>query len=418
MSDIEYVELHGNRVAYREAGSGQVVVLIHGMAGSSDAWQAVLPALAKNFRVIAPDLLGHGQSVKPRTDYSLGAFAASLRDLLDELGVSQATIVGHSLGGGVAMQFLYQHPEYCQRLILISSGGLGPDVGWILRLLAAPGAEFVLPVVAPKVVLSIGNRMRSWLSKAGLNSARAGPIWDAYCSLSDPPTRAAFLRTLRSVVDYRGQSVSALGRLGLRLEVPTLVIWGERDQIIPVEHGSSAHAARHGSRLEVLPGLGHFPHVEAPTAVVTAIEEFIAGCPDTKETATQAYWLRRPPSPRTFWASEEFDVEARTLIDNLKSRKQVEVAIGVLMGLRAGPQNEALSEFTSAVQEMGLRPGELACALVDVASGSDTSPHRAEVQHRWRHLLALRGLDGRRNVAAVDHPIRVPYGPGNRSTIC
>jgi pimeloyl-ACP methyl ester carboxylesterase len=132
-------------------------------------------------------MLGHGQSAKPRTDYSLGAFAAGLRDLLDDLGISRATIVGHSLGGGVAMQFIYQHPEYCQRLILVSSGGLGPDVGWILRLLAAPGAEFVLPVIAPKVVLGIGNRVRSWLSTVGLGSPRAEQFWAAYSSLSDPP---------------------------------------------------------------------------------------------------------------------------------------------------------------------------------------------------------------------------------------
>ena len=200
MSDVKYVELHGERVAYRDAGSGEVVVLIHGMGGSSATWQALTPLLAKRYRIIAPDLLGHGQSAKPRTDYSLGAFAAGLRDLLDELGISRATIVGHSLGGGVAMQFIYQHAEYCQRLILVSSGGLGPDVGWILRLLAAPGAEFVLPMIAPKVVLGTGNRVRSWLGGVGLDSPRAADIWTTYSSLSDPPARTAFLRTLRSVV--------------------------------------------------------------------------------------------------------------------------------------------------------------------------------------------------------------------------
>ena len=280
MSDVKYVELHGERVAYREAGSGEVVVLIHGMAGSSDTWQAVMPQLAQRYRVIAPDLLGHGQSAKPRTDYSLGAFAAGLRDLLDELQISRATVVGHSLGGGVAMQFIYQHPEYCQRLILVSSGGLGPDVGWILRLLAAPGAEIVLPVIAPKVVLGIGNRVRSLLSTVGLGSPRTEQFWAAYSSLSDPPAREAFLRTLRSVVDYRGQSVSALSRLRLRAEVPTLVVWGESDRIIPVEHGYGVQAARPGSRLEVLAGLGHFPHVEAPAEFASVVEEFIAGSED------------------------------------------------------------------------------------------------------------------------------------------
>ena len=135
MGDLKFVELHGDRVAYRDAGHGEVLLLIHGMAGSSATWRAILPQLAKKYRVVAPDLIGHGESAKPRGDYSLGAFAVWLRDFLDELGITRATVVGQSLGGGVAMQFVYQHPDYCERLVLISSGGLGPDVGLILRLL-------------------------------------------------------------------------------------------------------------------------------------------------------------------------------------------------------------------------------------------------------------------------------------------
>jgi pimeloyl-ACP methyl ester carboxylesterase len=275
MNELKFLELHGERVAYRDEGSGEVLLLIHGMAGSSDAWRELIPRLAKNYRVVAPDLLGHGQSVKPRGDYSLGAFAVSLRDLLDELGIAQTTIVGHSLGGGVAMQFLYQHPDYCERLILISSGGLGSDVGFILRLLSAPGAEFVLPIIAPSPVLKAGNKIGSWFSSAGMRNPRASEIWRAYSSFSDRPTREAFLRTLRSVVDYRGQAVSALNRLHVRAELPTLAIWGEDDEIIPVEHGHAAMAARPGGRLEVLPGVGHFAHVEAPTEVAEIIEDFM-----------------------------------------------------------------------------------------------------------------------------------------------
>src|SRR6201997_2675616 len=192
--------MHGERVAYREAGQGPAVLLIHGMAASSHTWRNVLPRLSKHYRVIAPDLLGHGQSAKPRGDYSLGAFAVWLRDLLDELGVSQATVVGHSLGGGVAMQFVYQHPDYCRRLVLISSGGLGPDVGVILRLLSAPGAELVLPIISPKPVLTVGNKIRDWLSAAGIHSPRGSGLWTSYTSLSDARTRQSFLRTLRSVV--------------------------------------------------------------------------------------------------------------------------------------------------------------------------------------------------------------------------
>ena len=197
MTELKYIDIHGERIAVREAGAGEALLLIHGMAGSSQTWRAIMPQLAKRYRVVAPDLLGHGQSSKPRSDYSLGAFAVGLRDLLDELEIESATVVGHSLGGGVAMQFLYQHPDYCRRLVLISSGGLGQDVGWILRLLSAPGAELVMPVIAPAPVLRAGNAVRSFLSSRGLRSPRGAEIWNAYSSFSDAQTRAAFLRTLR-----------------------------------------------------------------------------------------------------------------------------------------------------------------------------------------------------------------------------
>jgi pimeloyl-ACP methyl ester carboxylesterase len=275
MIEPKFLELHGDRVAYRDAGDGEVLLLIHGMAGSSETWRSVMPALSKKFRVVAPDLLGHGQSAKPRGDYSLGAFAVWLRDFLDELGIGPASVVGHSLGGGVAMQFVYQHPDYCNRLILISSGGLGPDVGTILRLLSAPGAELVLPIIAVPPVLTAGNKLRSWLTGAGIRSPRGAELWSAYSSLSDRQARQSFLRTLRSVVDYRGQAVSALNRLQLRAEVPVMAIWGDADSIIPVDHAHAAHAARTDSRLEVLEGVGHFPHVEAPAAVAELIEDFI-----------------------------------------------------------------------------------------------------------------------------------------------
>jgi pimeloyl-ACP methyl ester carboxylesterase len=291
MNELKFVDLHGDRVAYRDDGDGEVLLLIHGMAGSSDTWRLVIPQLSKKFRVIAPDLLGHGESAKPRSDYSLGAFAVFLRDFLDELGVSQATVVGHSLGGGVAMQFVYQHPDYIKRLVLISSGGLGPDVGLVLRLLSAPGAELVLPIIAPKPVLAVGNKLRSWLSAAGIQSPRGAELWSSYSSLSDPDTRQSFLKTLRSVVDYRGQAVSALNRLGLRTDLPVMAIWGERDNIIPVHHAHAAHEARTDARLELLPHVGHFAQVEAPNVVVELIEDFIA-------TTDRRHVESPQPSPR------------------------------------------------------------------------------------------------------------------------
>ena len=297
MGELKYLELHGDRIAYRDAGSGETLLLIHGMAGSSDTWRAVIPQLSRKYRVVAPDLLGHGQSDKPRGDYSLGAFAVWLRDLLDELGISRATIVGQSLGGGVAMQFVYQHPDYCQRLILISSGGLGPDVGWTLRLLSAPGAELILPVIAPRPVLTVGNKLRSWFTAVGIQSPRGAEIWSAYSSLADSQTRQAFLRTLRSVVDYRGQAVSALNRLHMAAELPTMAIWGDQDQIIPVAHAYAAQAARPGSRLEVLAGVGHFPHVERPTEVVDLIDDFITSTSENaNEPRDSSRTAQQPPA--------------------------------------------------------------------------------------------------------------------------
>ncbi|MGY4712029.1 alpha/beta fold hydrolase [Mycolicibacterium sp. CBM1] len=289
MTDLKYLDLHGDQVAYLDEGKGEAILLLHGMAGSSQTWRSVIGPLSRKYRVIAPDLLGHGNSAKPRSDYSLGAFAVWLRDLLDELGVAQATVVGHSLGGGVAMQFVYQHPDYCRRLILMSSGGLGPDVGWTLRLLSAPGAELILPIIAPSPVLAVGDRLRSWFRKAGIESPRGAEIWNAYSSFSDAPTRQAFLRTLRSVVDYRGQAVSALNRLNVKEDMPTMTIWGDQDNIIPVEHAHAAHEVRPATRLEVLSGVGHFPQVERPMEVVDLIDDFIATttAADIEQPATQ-----------------------------------------------------------------------------------------------------------------------------------
>ncbi len=275
MTEMKYLDLHGERVAYLDEGSGEVVLLLHGIAGSSQTWRSLIRPLSRRYRVVAPDLLGHGDSTKPRSDYSLGALSALVRDILDELGITKATIVGHSLGGGVAMQFVYQHPGYVERLVLIGSGGLGPEVGMTLRLASLPGAELVLPVIAARRLLSPGDRVWSWLRKIGVESPRGEEMWRHYSSLSDGPTRQAFLRTLRSVVDHRGQAVSALSKLTSRTDFPVMAIWGERDNMIPVQHAFAAREVRPDVRLEVLPGVGHFPHAERPFEVAELIDDFI-----------------------------------------------------------------------------------------------------------------------------------------------
>ncbi len=279
MAEMKYLDVHGERVAYLDEGSGEAILLVHGIAGSSQTWRSVIGPLSRKYRVVAPDLLGHGNSTKPRSDYSLGAMSVLVRDILDGLGITRATIVGHSLGGGVAMQFVYQHPEYVQRLVLIASGGLGPDVGLMLRLASLPGAELVLPVIAPRQLVSAGDRVWSWLRKAGVDAPRGEEIWRHYSSLSDGPTRRAFLRTLRSVVDHRGQAVSALSRLNSRTDFPVMAIWGELDNIITIDHAYAARDVRPDVRLEVLGDVGHFPQAERPAHVAELIDDFISSPP-------------------------------------------------------------------------------------------------------------------------------------------
>jgi pimeloyl-ACP methyl ester carboxylesterase len=267
--------LHGDRVAYRDEGdpAAEPLLLIHGMGGSSASWRAVVPELSRKYRVIAPDLLGHGQTDKPRGDYSLGAFAVWLRDFLEALGIPKATVIGHSLGGGIAMQFAHQHRDYCRRLVLISSGGLGSDVGRLLRMLSLPGAELVLPLIASRPAMAVGSALRA---RSDHEVTRFSETWRAQAALSNRDNRQAFLRTLRSVVDHRGQSVSALNRLHFNADLPTLIISGELDRVIPVAHARAAHNALPYSRLHVLPGVWHHPQVERPTTVTTLIDGFIA----------------------------------------------------------------------------------------------------------------------------------------------
>ncbi|MEO6628058.1 MAG: alpha/beta fold hydrolase, partial [Aquihabitans sp.] len=271
------LSLHGHNVYYRRAGKGPVVLLVHGMAGSSATWQSVIEEMTEHFTVIAPDLPGHDRSAKPRGDYSLGAYASFLRDLLHELDLGPATVVGQSLGGGVAMQFAYQYPELCHRLVLVGSGGLGEEVSGLLRVLALPGVELVGPVAFAPI---IGDAIEGFTKLATKVGLRPDPdkvqMFRAYRSLSDPETRTAFLHTLRAVVDHRGQRVSALDKLHMAEQIPTLIVWGADDNIIPVQHALDAHAAIPNSRLEVFEGCGHFVHAEEPRRFARLLQEFIS----------------------------------------------------------------------------------------------------------------------------------------------
>jgi len=283
--DAGSIRIRGREATYRVAGSGPAVVLIHGMASSSSTWSGVIPELAQNATVIAPDLPGHGGSTNPGGDYSLGAHASCVRDLMIALGIPHATLVGHSLGGGVAMQMAYQFPERCERLVLVGSGGLGREVAFFLRALTLPGAELVLSLGCSPRVLTAGQTVAGWLRRAGLRpTAAVGEVGRCYASLARPEARTALLHTLRSVIDTGGQRVSATDRLPLAADIPTLIVWGERDGIIPVGHAHDAHDAIPGSRLEILRETGHFPHAERPERFVDALSAFM----DATEPATMS----------------------------------------------------------------------------------------------------------------------------------
>ena len=270
------VTLYGKRTSFRRGGDGPVILLVHGITGSSDHWEPLLPLLADRFTVIAPDLLGHGESAKPRGDYSLGAHAAGLRDLLVALGHERATVVGHSLGGGIAMQFSYQFPERCDRLVLVSSGGLGEEVSLLLRAAALPGSELVLPLLASERLRSLAAGTGRLLGKLHLKPGNdIAELAGGVGSLGDSQARQAFLHTLRSVIDPRGQRVSAKDRLHLTEVMPSLVVWGARDPIIPARHGEAAHDAMPGSRLELLPDAGHFPQLDDPHKLAELLKDFM-----------------------------------------------------------------------------------------------------------------------------------------------
>lgn len=294
------VDLHGHEVVYRIAGSGPPVVLVHGMVNSSRHWRPVAMRLAERHTVIAPDLIGHGDSATPRGDYSLGAHATVIRDLLSALGVGRATIVGHSFGGGVAMVFFWQFPHRVERLGLVSSGGLGPEVSPLLRSVALPGASALISLAGADRVTGGLERAGAALRERGSGlGVQLQAIARALRPLGGPGAREAFVHTLRAVIDARGQRVGASDRLYLLEAVPTLIAWGERDRTIPIEHGRAAHAAVPHSRFVTLPGAAHFPHIEAPEALAATLLEWIAQTePATLDEAAWHDLLRRRAAAR------------------------------------------------------------------------------------------------------------------------
>ena len=253
-----------------------MVGLIHGITENADSWRDVMPRLARHYTVVAGDLLGHGRSAKPRGDYSLGAYASGMRDLLGALGFERGTVVGRSLGGGIAMQFAYQYPEYTERMVLVSSGGLGREVHPLLRAATLPGSELVLPLIAPGWVVRAGETIGRGLERIGLHvRSDMTEMARGYASLNDGEARDAFRHTLRAVVDPGGQRVSALDRLYLAEDMPVLLLWGRNDPIIPAEHGRSGAELIPGSRYVEFEGSGHWPQLDDPERFADTLIDFI-----------------------------------------------------------------------------------------------------------------------------------------------
>ncbi len=297
---LQETTLHGHRVGFRMAGEGPLIVLLHGITSTSEVWLDVMARLAERYTVVAPDLLGHGGSAKPRGDYSLGAYASGGRDLLGLLGFERGTVVGHSLGGGIALQFAYQFPEYCERLALVSSGGLGTEVHPLLRAAALPGSELVLPLITRDWAIGAGTAVASFFARYGF---KAGPdLAEAargYASLADGKARSAFVHTLRAVVDLEGQRVSATDRLYLAERIPTLLIWGSADPIIPAQHGREARERIPGSRLVEFPGAGHWPQLDDPDRFAAELSDFMESSePYEFDLEHMREMLGRGPAPR------------------------------------------------------------------------------------------------------------------------
>ncbi|SDP39765.1 Pimeloyl-ACP methyl ester carboxylesterase [Nakamurella panacisegetis] len=271
-------------LTFTEAGRGEPVLFIHGLISDHRTWSAQMEALSASHRVIAPDLFGHGEVDDSdgglrQVDFSLGGHAAAIRDLLDGLGLDRVIVVGHSLGGGVALELAYLFPERVRALALVSSGGLGPDLSPALRLATLPGSEFVLPIIASSWIRACGNTAFGLMARLGLPlvTASTEAAWLGMGTFANAANRRAFLATSRSVIDVTGQTVSALPRLAGLAGRPILVVWGGRDRLIPASHAEAVRTALPDSRVEIFPRAGHFPHLDEPERFHLVLADFIGG---------------------------------------------------------------------------------------------------------------------------------------------
>ena len=274
--EVEFLTIHGHKRAFIKTGQGPALLLLHGLGCDHTTWLPAVAALSRRYTVIAPDLLGHGKSDKPRADYSLGGYANGMRDLLTVLGIDKVTVVGHSLGGGVAMQFAYQFPERTERMILVAPGGLGPEVSPVIRAITLPGFNQVMSALSLPGVKQMGSLSLRGLAQTGLPHTRdLDEVAAIYRHLTDKRARAAIRHVVSAVVDWQGQIVTMTDRAYLTHAMPMCVIWGTDDDVIPVRHARNAAEHAPGARVEVIANAGHFPHKDHPQRFVTIVDDFV-----------------------------------------------------------------------------------------------------------------------------------------------
>jgi pimeloyl-ACP methyl ester carboxylesterase len=287
--EVQYLTIHGHDRAFVKLGSGPALLLLHGLGCDHTTWAPVISSLARRYTVIAPDLLGHGSSAKPRADYSVGGYANGMRDLLTVLGIDRVTVVGHSFGGGVAMQFAYQFPERTERLILVAPGGLGPEVTPAIRAITLPGFHQAMGLVTLPGVRQLTKTALRALAASGVSQARdLDEVAEIVDSFKDPRARAAIRHVVSAVVDWRGQVVTMADRAYLTQAMPMCVLWGTEDAVIPVSHARIAAELAPSATVEVIANAGHFPHKDHPQRFVKVVNDFIR----STEPATydRAHW--------------------------------------------------------------------------------------------------------------------------------
>ncbi len=274
--EVQHVTIHGHRRAFVKMGQGPALLLLHGLGCDHTTWEPVIRKLARKYTVIAPDLLGHGQSAKPRADYSVGGYANGMRDLLTVLNIDKVTVVGHSLGGGVAMQFAYQFPERTERMVLVAPGGLGPEVTPMIRAVGLPGFRPAMALLTLPGIRHVGTAGLRALSRTGLKATHdLDEVADIYDSFKDRGARNAIAHVVRAVVDTRGQIVTMVDRAYLTQAMPMLVVWGTEDMVIPVKHAETVTQVAPGAQVEVLGNSGHFPHKDHPERFAKILSDFI-----------------------------------------------------------------------------------------------------------------------------------------------